>query len=207
MAVPDLSSYKVAAGETSSATKFNNLVQAVEDAYSGIDPSQLSGYPSDTSKFLRGDGQWASPNPARVTLTHSSDPSHASQQTFAVGAISYNFWVFDAVLDAGVYGNVGIPEGFPTDGTLRALLTVPNNGQVVVDARYAVTGVPGNIAQAWTELTQQTVTASDTAAVEFALTGLSSHGMLVIEIIRRPLDASDTSANNMWLHGAWLEAA
>lgn len=59
MPVPDLESYKVAAGELSSASKFNNLVQAIEDELADIDPDQIGGYPADVTKFLRGDGAWA----------------------------------------------------------------------------------------------------------------------------------------------------
>ena len=61
MPVPDLESYKVAAAEMSSATKFNNLVQAIEDELGDIDPDQIGGYPADAAKFLRGDGAWAAP--------------------------------------------------------------------------------------------------------------------------------------------------
>lgn len=61
MPAPDLESFKVAADELSSATKFNNLVQAIEDEFSDVDPDQISGYPSDATKFLRGDGAWAVP--------------------------------------------------------------------------------------------------------------------------------------------------
>ena len=55
----DLSSYKVAASELSSSTKFDNLVQAVQDALNALPPSQITGYPSDVAKYLRGDGSWA----------------------------------------------------------------------------------------------------------------------------------------------------
>lgn len=58
MPAPDLEAFKVAAGELSSATKFNNALQAIEDEFSDIDPDQISGYPSDATKFLRGDGTW-----------------------------------------------------------------------------------------------------------------------------------------------------
>ncbi len=41
MPVPDFESYKVAASELSSVTKFNNLVQAVEDEFADIDADQV----------------------------------------------------------------------------------------------------------------------------------------------------------------------
>lgn len=59
MPVPSLASFKVATGETSSATKFNNLVQAVEDEFGSIQADQIPGYPSSVAAFLRGDGAWA----------------------------------------------------------------------------------------------------------------------------------------------------
>lgn len=66
MPAPDLEAFKVAAGELSSATKFNNALQAIEDEFSDIDPDQISGYPSDATKFLRGDGTWVRAAAARV---------------------------------------------------------------------------------------------------------------------------------------------
>jgi hypothetical protein len=54
----DLSSYKVAASELSSSTKFDNFVQAVQDALNTFPASQISGYPSDPTKLLQGDGSW-----------------------------------------------------------------------------------------------------------------------------------------------------
>lgn len=59
MPVPDLSIYKVADTEVSSATKFNNLVQAIQNELGVIDPDQIPGYPSSVAAFLRGDGAWA----------------------------------------------------------------------------------------------------------------------------------------------------
>lgn len=59
MPAPDLESFKVANGELSSATKFNNLVQALEDELADIDADQIPGFPNDATKFLRGDGAWA----------------------------------------------------------------------------------------------------------------------------------------------------
>ena len=43
MPVPDFESYKVAGGEVSSATKFNNFVQATEDEFADIDQDQITG--------------------------------------------------------------------------------------------------------------------------------------------------------------------
>ena len=62
----DLSSYKVATNETSSSVKFDNLVQAVQDYINGlgtlaIAPSQITGYPSDATKYLDGSGAWSAP--------------------------------------------------------------------------------------------------------------------------------------------------
>lgn len=56
----DLTSYKVANLELSSATKFDNYVQAVQDALNALPPAQITGYPADATKFLRGDGSWPS---------------------------------------------------------------------------------------------------------------------------------------------------
>lgn len=61
MPVPDFEPYKVVTSETSSATKFDNLVQAIEDEFGDIDPDQISGYPSDVTKFLSGAGTWIAP--------------------------------------------------------------------------------------------------------------------------------------------------
>ncbi len=58
MPAADLQSYKVAAAELSSATKFNNLVQAVQDEFGDIDADQIPGYPSSAYPVLRGDGSW-----------------------------------------------------------------------------------------------------------------------------------------------------
>ena len=59
MPAPDFEPYKVANAELSSASKFSNFVQAVEDEFSDIDADQIAGYPADATKFLRGDGAWA----------------------------------------------------------------------------------------------------------------------------------------------------
>lgn len=61
MPVPDFETYKVAANELSSATKFNNLVQAIEDEFGDIDGDQIAGFPNNSALFLRGDGTWAAP--------------------------------------------------------------------------------------------------------------------------------------------------
>ncbi len=66
MPAPDLSSFKVVNAEVSSATKFNNLVQAIQDEFADVDADQIPGYPSDATKFLRGDGAWAVPAGAGV---------------------------------------------------------------------------------------------------------------------------------------------
>lgn len=57
MPVPSLASFKVTVGEVSSATKFNNLVQAVEDEFGSIQADQIPGGGA-VGQFLRGDG-WA----------------------------------------------------------------------------------------------------------------------------------------------------
>lgn len=43
MPVPDFESFKVTGGEVSSATKFNNFVQATEDEFGDIDQDQVTG--------------------------------------------------------------------------------------------------------------------------------------------------------------------
>lgn len=62
----DLSSYKVGTNETSSSTKFDNALQAIQDYVNGLlsspmAASAISGYPSDATKFLNGNGGWTAP--------------------------------------------------------------------------------------------------------------------------------------------------
>jgi len=52
MPVPDFESYKVAALELSSITKFNNFVQAVEDEFADIDTDQIPGYPTAYGTYV-----------------------------------------------------------------------------------------------------------------------------------------------------------
>lgn len=62
----DFSAWKTTPGETSSSAKFDGFVQAVQDAINGIttaavSPAQITGYPSDATKFLSGVGTWVAP--------------------------------------------------------------------------------------------------------------------------------------------------
>lgn len=102
MPVPDLESYKVTAGELSSATKFNNLVQALEDEFADIDPDQIAGYPANAMKFLRGDGAW--------TLLGAYD-----RATSTVDVVS-------SVTETSIYSKVVAGNDMGTNRGLRLLL-------------------------------------------------------------------------------------
>ncbi len=81
----DLSSYKVIANELSSSTKFDNYVQAVQDALNTLPPSQIVGYPGDATKFLRGDGSWV----AGIPLIYDRATGTVDVQTSAVETSIY----------------------------------------------------------------------------------------------------------------------
>ena len=84
----DLSSYKVNPSELSSSTKFDNMVQAVQDALNALPPSQITGYPSDASKFLRGDGTWATVATTQALVTSLPGSPVDAQECILVDSTS-----------------------------------------------------------------------------------------------------------------------
>jgi hypothetical protein len=58
----DFSPYAVAPGEKpASSSKFNNFLAAVQAGMNAMPPANLTGFPSDASKFLNGAGGWTTP--------------------------------------------------------------------------------------------------------------------------------------------------
>ena len=141
MPAPDFESYKVGASELSSSTKFDNLVQAVEDEFSDIDPDQISGYPLDSAKFLRGDGAWAAPVTALGYATTLPGTPANGQETILVDSttaptyawhLRYNStlakWEF--IGGRAAYAEVTTLE--PTATTLGSYLALATAGPSIV---------------------------------------------------------------------------
>lgn len=121
MPAPDLETFKVVTTETSSATKFNNLVQAVEDEFSDIDPDQISGYPSDATKVLLGNGTWAVPPSSGTAVAMVGTPVTTSAEIISTTSEL-------SMKTAGAAGNTTgwlIPGG--TIGTTK-LITLKAHG-------------------------------------------------------------------------------
>lgn len=150
MPAPNLSSYKVAASELSSSTKFNNLVQAIQDEFGVIDADQIPGYPSDATKFLRGDGSWAVPSGAPgygialpglpvdgqefILVDSTSAPTYAWRFRFN-NAKASNKW--DFIGGSSIYAEVTTDEA-TTSSTYAAMTTAGPSIAVPVAGSYVV---------------------------------------------------------------------
>lgn len=216
MPAPDLESYKVATSETSSATKFNNLVQAVEDEFSDIDPDQIAGYPSDASKFLRGDGSWAAAGGVGgfIDLRNPRVTSLAGNSFWTVAGLTdwdFGHWEFVKDVDGKVYG-VGRCSGM-TSGTIHLLIAANATSGVTrlsIGHKAIADGDsinPGSL----TDITAQDITVPGTAylakEVTFTITeSLTNKDILIVEVFHEGAHANDTLAVNTLLLGAWLEA-
>lgn len=75
----DLSSYRVAAGETSSATKQNNLIQAIQDALNAI---------GDTTKMAWGSGAIIDPNQIKQSGATSGQALEWNGSAWAPATVS-----------------------------------------------------------------------------------------------------------------------
>lgn len=136
MPVPDFSAYKVVAGELSSATKFSNWVQAVQDEFGDIDPDQIPGYPADATKFLRGDGAWAAPSgvgiPAGVITAFGGAAAPTGWLMCDGAAVSRTTY---ADLFAALSTSYGVGDGSTTFNLpdLRGRIPVGKGSNVAVD--------------------------------------------------------------------------
>lgn len=70
---------KVLATGASSALSYATIVDAMIDAAAAITISKLAGYPSDATKFLRGDGSWAAAGTPSLTAALPGSPSDGDE--------------------------------------------------------------------------------------------------------------------------------
>jgi len=83
----DLSPYLIAPNEKpASATKQNNMLKAIQTALNVFAPSQIQGYPADSTKYLDGSGSWSSPvlavtGPTVLTKTSLKDVVNTTTKT------------------------------------------------------------------------------------------------------------------------------
>jgi hypothetical protein len=167
MPVPDFESYKVTNLELSSPAKFGNFVQAVEDEFSDIDADQISGYPSDATRVLRGDGSWPIPSgylfsydefTAPVSITATTEGS--ANTIVTAGSVTYDgttavrvefgcvrldkgstetqLWLYDNGVSIGMIGRT--PN---TCAVMVACRLTPSNAAHVYSIRGAVDGGTG----------------------------------------------------------------
>lgn len=106
MARIDVTSYKVAANETSDPTKFDNLLDALAAAINGVDAAgnfliaSLAGYPSSALKFLRGDGSWVTAAQGMYRKTTAKTVNNTVTETDLLNG--------EITLGAGVPGTTGM---------------------------------------------------------------------------------------------------
>jgi hypothetical protein len=121
-------------------------------------------------------------------------------------------WEFVKDVDGKVYGEVRVPPGYTSGGTLRlAIAANATTGvtRLVVGTKAVADGEslnPGSL----TDETAQDITVPGTAYlrkdVTFTLTEtLAANDLLVVEIYHNGAHANDTLAVNTLLVGAWLE--
>lgn len=170
----DLSSFKVAASELSSATKFNNLVQAIQDFVNALPIQNIASFPSDSSKFLRGDGTWAAPSgaaaPTGALMMWSTGTAPTGWQLCDGTAISRaGNAALDALLSAAGYpygngdgsttfnvpdlrGRVPVGKGTHADVTTLGA----NDGVAVANRRPKHRHTPHSHVAPWTSFGNQT---------------------------------------------------
>ncbi len=73
---------RVLTSGASSATSWATIVDAMIDAAAAISISKLAGYPTDATKFLRGDGSWAAAGSPSLTAALPTSPSNGDEIIF-----------------------------------------------------------------------------------------------------------------------------
>lgn len=204
MPAPDLSSFKVSGGEVSSATKFNNLVQAVQDEFSDIDPDQITG-----SVVGPGTGKVA------IDLRNPRVTSLAGNSFFTVAGLTawdFGHWEFVKDVDGKVYGAVRC-TGMTSAVIRLAIVANATSGvtRLSVGHKAIADGDSANPATL-PAITAQDITVPATAYlrkdVVFTVTEtLTGKDVLLVECFHEGAHANDTLAVNTLLLGAWLDAA
>lgn len=182
MPTVDLSSYKVVLNELSSSTKFDNLVQAIQDALNGLDNANITptaavavsklaaGTNGQALQTVAGVPTWAALPAAGVQILDkvSTDVTIASSVTetsiytksIAGGTIGAN-----GILLLHLWGN-----GQTDVGTALETLKVKFGGTVVIDTGAAALDTTGALLyqwEAWIRVQNDAATNAQTISIHF----------------------------------------
>lgn len=219
MPVPDLESYKVSAGELSSATKFNNLVQAIEDELGDIDPDQIDDGGASSGQALVWNGSaWAAATVSGATyfpIDLRNPNSNAFPTVAALTDWEAWHWQFTLNVDGKVFGVVKIPPSI-TISSPQIILEVAANATTGVTrlsvGTKAVADTESLNPGALTQETAQDITVPGTARLRKKVTfsvseTLAADDLVLVEIFHEGAHANDTLAVNTELYGAYLKVA
>lgn len=184
------------------------------NAAAAIALSKLAGYPSDATKFARGDGSWASPPASAggfIDLRNPRITSLAGNSFFTtLGLTDWDFghWEFVKDVDGKVYGVARLGGTVTTINLLIAANATSGVTRLSIGHKAVADGDslnPGSL----TDITAQDITVPATAylakKVSFTITEtLTNKDALIVEVFHEGAHANDTLAVNTLLLGAWL---